>query len=142
MRTYRGRESSAPLIRHLYHMTQIVPTPVPVAILGAARTFKSTLRVYVSKVSFRAFVGTCIALAAMFVAFLYFSEISSVRAVSAAPQLASDKVYLGTPVAGAVVSVTEKTPMLEMHIANNGLVLLRGARVISNSRGTIRGCAR
>ena len=74
----------------------------------------------------------------MFVAFLYFSEISSVRAVSAAPQLASDKVYLGTPVAGAVVSVTEKTPMLEMHIANNGLVLLRGARVISNSRGTIR----
>ncbi|MCR4281385.1 MAG: hypothetical protein NUV88_03585 [Candidatus Kaiserbacteria bacterium] len=38
---------------------------------------------------------------------------------------------------GPAVGAGQKAPMLEVHIANNGLVLLRGARVISVSGSTI-----
>ena len=52
----------------------------------------------------------------------------------------SGKVYLGAEAAAAASSVPEAkhAPILEMHIANNGLVLLEGARVISLSGARIR----
>ncbi|MDO8481678.1 MAG: hypothetical protein Q7S75_01175 [bacterium] len=49
------------------------------------------------------------------------------RTTSASPQSSENKA----------TSATQKVPMLEVHIANNGLVLLRGARVISVSGNTI-----
>ena len=48
----------------------------------------------------------------------------------------SDTVYLSGKAAPA--STTVEDPVLEVHIANNGLTLLRGARVLSISAGTIR----
>jgi hypothetical protein len=48
-------------------------------------------------------------------------------------------VYLSGNAAGAVASSSPaQQPMLEVNIANNGLVLLRGARVVSVSGGTIQ----
>lgn len=38
---------------------------------------------------------------------------------------------------GSSPVATGSAPMVEMHIANNGLVLLRGARVVSISGGTV-----
>ena len=34
--------------------------------------------------------------------------------------------------------LTEKTPVLGIHVANNGLIILRGAQVLSSSNGTVR----
>lgn len=57
----------------------------------------------------------------------------------------SDKVYLGSGVSGGAVEAvapavpeTKKAAIVEIHIANSGLVLLRGARVASIRSGTIR----
>ena len=47
------------------------------------------------------------------------------------------KTYLSAAEAAAATS-EEEPPMLEVHIANNGLVLLRGAHVISRSGSLIR----
>lgn len=53
------------------------------------------------------------------------------------PRPSAGKVYLGAP-AAAAVPATVKKPIREMNIANNGLVLLRGATVTAISRGTLR----
>lgn len=53
------------------------------------------------------------------------------------PRPSAGKVYLGAPAAAAVPAVAKK-PVHEVNIANNGLVLLRGATVIENSGGTLR----
>src|SRR3989344_3016317 len=52
----------------------------------------------------------------------------------------SGKVYLNAQVAAAATAMTgaQRAPTLELHIANNGLVLLEGARVVSLSGGRIR----
>ena len=52
----------------------------------------------------------------------------------------SGVVYLGAKAAAVASAVAEakSSPILEMHIANNGLVLLEGARVLSLSGGRIR----
>ena len=52
----------------------------------------------------------------------------------------SGVVYLGAKAAAVASAVAEakSSPILEMHIANNGLVLLEGARVVSLSGGRIR----
>lgn len=55
----------------------------------------------------------------------------------ASPRSSPGKVYLGAP-AAAAVPVVAKAPVREMNIANNGLVLLRGATVTANSGGTLR----
>ena len=48
-------------------------------------------------------------------------------------------VYLsGDTAAAAAASSTEESSTFEVHIANNGLTLLRGARVLSVSGSTIR----
>ncbi len=58
------------------------------------------------------------------------------RVASASTQnSASDTVYLAG--AGAGAAETIEAPAVEIHIANNGLVLLRGARVTSVSGNTI-----
>lgn len=49
----------------------------------------------------------------------------------------ADVVYLSAK-AAAAASASEKAPMQEVHIANNGLTLLRGARVVSISGSVIR----
>ena len=119
-------------------MTRILPTPAPItAILGARQALNRAAFKYIPNISRRAFIGAVIAISTVVVAALYISEISSARVVSASPVSTTDKVYLGTP-AAAVSSSVEKAQMREVHIANNGLVLLRGATVLSNSRGVIR----
>lgn len=62
------------------------------------------------------------------------------RAPSSAKGYLSDRVNLSSAEAVSPVQVqkTLKAPMLEVHIANNGLVLLRGARVIALSGNIIR----
>ncbi|RJQ35399.1 hypothetical protein C4556_00350 [Candidatus Parcubacteria bacterium] len=53
--------------------------------------------------------------------------------------VSSGTVHLsGSGQAAEVAIPPRKAPMLEVHIANNGLMLLRGARVISTSDNTIR----
>ncbi len=55
--------------------------------------------------------------------------------------VSSGTVYLsatGQAEAAAAMIATREAPMREVHIANNGLVLLRGATVIEKSRSTIR----
>lgn len=47
------------------------------------------------------------------------------------------KVYLSAEAAAVASTTPQKAPMLEVHIANNGLVLLRGAHVLSISGSTI-----
>lgn len=118
-------------------MARIIQTPAPViAVLGATQVLATRLRRYIPRISRRAFIGGLIALATVFVTFLYLSEVFSARAASATPQSFGNKVYLGTPAAAA--SVGKKAPMHEMNIANNGLTLLRGGSVLSNDRGTMR----
>ena len=59
---------------------------------------------------------------------------------SAVMDPSSGKVYLGAEAAAAASSVpkTKHAPILEMHIANNGLVLLEGAQVTSVSGSRLR----
>lgn len=59
------------------------------------------------------------------------------RIGAALPRSTANKVYLGAPAAGTLTE-PKKAPFLEMHIANNGLALLRGATVLSISGGTLR----
>ena len=72
-------------------------------------------------------------------AFLYFgnTEAFAKGIGGTLPQSSGDKVYLAAP-AAAAIPLEGKVAMREMHIANNGLMLLRGATVLSNSRGTLR----
>ena len=65
---------------------------------------------------------------------------SSASSMGATVDPSSGTIYLSAQAAaGASTTSRERpTPMLEMHIANNGLVLLEGARVISLSSSRIR----
>lgn len=69
--------------------------------------------------------------------FLYQAHAQSVPSPS---NMDSGTVYLSAQAAAEASSTPVSTvaPMLEIHIANNGLVLLRGARVISISGSSIR----
>lgn len=91
----------------------------------------------------RIFIAAAISTAALFLAglFLYTANAQSLPLkynASVAGGASSGTVYLSASGQPAVATSTKKAPMLEVHIANNGLMLLRGATVISNSRGTIR----
>ncbi len=91
----------------------------------------------------RIFIAAAISTSALFLAglFLYTANAQSFireNSLSAAGSVSSGTVYLSASGQPAAVTSTKKAPMLEVHIANNGLMLLRGATVISNSRGTIR----
>ena len=83
------------------------------------------------------FIAAAVSIVLAFLVYLSTAQALSTRAVSASPQVSSDKVYLGVPTAAAPV-VSEEAPMREVHIANSGLTLLRGATVISISRDSIR----
>lgn len=65
---------------------------------------------------------------------------SGASSVGAVTDPSSGTIYLsGQAAAGATSASRERpAPMLEMHIANNGLILLEGARVLSLSGGRIR----
>ncbi|MDO8514433.1 MAG: hypothetical protein Q7S50_02735 [bacterium] len=118
-------------------MRILLQTPArTTVVLGMARALNTAAFTFISKITRRVFIGALIAIATVFIAFLYVSEVFSVRVAAAAPQFTAGKVYLGTP--AVANAATLKPQMLEMHIANNGLMLLRGATVISNARGTLR----
>ena len=58
---------------------------------------------------------------------------------SATREVSSGTMYLyGKKTAKPAASLPQKKPTLEIHVANNGLALLRGARVVSLSGDTIR----
>ena len=81
--------------------------------------------------------GVSLILAGLFIAYITLSSSSIFyyRTTSDAPQTqAAQKVYLATP---AAASLSHEDQTLELHIANNGLVLLRGARVVSTSGNTM-----
>ena len=66
------------------------------------------------------------------------SYLSSSHAATVAPSSGiPGKVYLSTESAPVAAAVPQIAPVLEIHIAGNGLVLLRGARVASISGSTI-----
>ena len=66
-------------------------------------------------------------------------EVSSAGAVQSAQSAGKGVVYLSPSEKAAALAVApERAPMMEFHIANNGLALLRGARVVSVSGNIIR----
>ena len=118
-------------------MMRTMQAPVlSTALASATRAFGASLFVQLSKIPRKVLIATIIAVTTAVLLFLYFSALFSVRTASAAPQVSSDTVYLGTP--AAAVPANAKAPVQEVHIANNGLLLLRNATVLSNARGTLR----
>ncbi len=80
-----------------------------------------------------------IVLAGLFLYEVHAQPLAQQSTVSAEGSAPSGTVYLSPSAhAAAEASSGAKAPMLEMHIANNGLVLLRGAHVLSISGTTIR----
>jgi hypothetical protein len=69
--------------------------------------------------------------------FAYRSSALPIRISASTTPNTSGTVYL-SPELSAAASSTRGEPMREIHIANNGLVLLRGARVVSISANQIR----
>ena len=64
---------------------------------------------------------------------------SSAGAVQSAQTAGKGVVYLSPCEKAAALAVApERAPMMEFHIANNGLALLRGTRVVSVSGNVIR----
>ena len=94
-------------------------------------------------VSRKMFIIGSVSVTALLVASTLFYEVyaqvsSGVQSPSAASSLSSGTVYLAPSAkAAAQASPSAASPVLEMHIANNGLVLLRGARVLSVSGSVI-----
>lgn len=92
----------------------------------------------------RILVAATISVAALTLAslFLYQVHAQPLAAAFSTGQVVNTspgKVDLSPQAASGVASPSAtEAPMLEVHIANNGLVLLRGARVISISGETIR----
>lgn len=94
----------------------------------------------------RIFIGAAISIVSLLFAGLLLYQVNAQSLprgddAGAAGGASSGTVYLSTSGqadAEAETTSAQKAPMREVHIANNGLVLLRGATVISNSRGTIR----
>jgi len=73
--------------------------------------------------------------------FLYQGNVQALaqRIKITASQPSSDsKVYLDASGIESIPAVAEKASMREMHISNNGLILLRGTRVISISGSVVR----
>ncbi|MDP2648793.1 MAG: hypothetical protein Q8P19_02735 [bacterium] len=80
-----------------------------------------------------------VALSSMILFSHYTSALSSATGAKAeAVTSSSGTVYLSPSASAAAAASTQEQPMLEVHIANNGLTLLRGARVLSISGTTIR----
>ena len=93
-------------------------------------------------ISQRIFAIAGISLAALLVAGLFLYQVNTqtlahFKANTAVNTSAPGKAYLAPQTAPAAAS-TQAAPMREVHIANNGLVLLRGARVVSVSGSEIR----
>ncbi len=85
------------------------------------------------------FIGAMVSIAALFFAILFLYQIhAQPLGQNAAARTAAGKVYLSPQAAASAAAASASTApaMLEAHIANNGLVLLRGARVVSIS-GTV-----
>lgn len=92
----------------------------------------------------RIVIAAAISLAALTVTTLFLYQVhaqpAAALAVGEVVSGASGMAYLSTQEGAGLAAVSAATitpPMLEMHIANNGAVLLRGAQVISTSGGTI-----
>ena len=91
----------------------------------------------------RIFISAAVAGATLFLAglFLYQAHAQALplEYKTNAGGASTSTVYLSDAGrAAAAAPPANKAPMLEMHIANNGLVLLRGARVVSISGDNIR----
>ncbi len=81
--------------------------------------------------------GVSVMLAGVFLYEVYAQPLPQSHSASAAAA-PSGTVYLSPAAqAAAVASSTKPAPILEVHIANSGLMLLRGARVLSVSGSTI-----
>lgn len=84
--------------------------------------------------SHRIIVSAVVALAALLLVGVFVTQARGqmlfLRIASAPTELKSVSAYSGVPLVGSG-SLVQNEPMREVHIANNGLVLLRGARVTS-----------
>ena len=101
------------------------------------------LRIFSLHFSRKIFVGaavflTALILSGVFLYEVYAQPLTQSHKVSAYGSVSAGTVYLSPSAqAAAQVSSTAKEPMQEVHVANNGLILLRGARVLSISGNTI-----
>ena len=78
-------------------------------------------------------------LAGLFLYVVYAQPLPHERSSGAVRSVSSGTVYLSpSGQAAAAATVIKKEPEREVHIANTGLMLLRGATVISSSPGAIR----
>src|SRR3989338_1379945 len=110
MRAYcnsKSGETLEPMAR-----TLLQTPPRGAALLGMTRALNTGALTFVSKITRRVFIGALIAIATTFVSFFYLSELSSVRALGAAPQFTAGKVYLGTPAVAATATLQPR--MMEM----------------------------
>lgn len=91
-----------------------------------------------------AFSVVTLALAGLFLFEVRAQSLPRQHSVDATGSVSSGTVYLSASgqeaaeAAAVEVISTKKTPMREVHIANTGFMLLRGATVISNSGNTVR----
>lgn len=99
------------------------------------------MHVFSSKIiSLAAIAGASILVVGTFFFYAYAAPLSSQPNAGGVVSMSPGRVYLSEKEAERVSSMPEvgPTPMREVHIANNGLVLLRGAEVISTSGSTMR----
>jgi len=78
--------------------------------------------------------GVSLMLAGIFVYEVYAQPLPEAHAAS----VPAGTVYLSPSAQAAVTAPAADAPMLEMHVANNGLTLLRGARVLSVSGSSMQ----
>ena len=92
----------------------------------------------------RIFIGATVSVVSLVLAVVLFYKVYAQTLPAEDSASSVESVPLGTVYlsdsgqTAARVAPTEEATMREVHIANNGLMLLRGATVISNVRGTIR----
>jgi hypothetical protein len=86
-------------------------------------------------------MSAAISAALLLMAGIYLYETHALPVVrlssASAASIASPSGVAAAPITAAT-AIAHKTTMHEMHIANTGLTLLRGATVISNANGVIR----
>ncbi len=86
-----------------------------------------------------------ISIASVFLTGLFLYQVQAQPLITAfnnggAVTSSKNKIYLsGQAAAGAALaSTTKSAPVLEIHIANNGIILLRGARIVSITGGALQ----
>jgi len=112
-------------------------------------SFVLPLHIFTFSFSRRVLIVATISIATLLLASLFVYQVQArtlpqKQSASVAGGVSSDTVYLSASgqaaaeIAAAEASPAKKTPILEVHIANTGLMLLRGARVVSISGTVIR----